>query len=126
MAGSSSDIRAPFQNDARRAVIGQSAHPAAARIHAYRLAAFAPCESFEIGEQMQPAPPVIALAAGIMGSTLGLSGVLFSSYAATRYNMPELADPSDHLAHLTAGVLALWAWSNRKIGHQSSATQARG
>jgi hypothetical protein len=55
----------------------------------------------------------ITLVAGIMGSTLGLSGLLFGSYAANRYNMPELADPSDHLAHLTVGVLALWAWSNR-------------
>ena len=56
-----------------------------------------------------------------LGSTLGLSGLLFGSYAAKRYNMPELADPSDHFAHLTVGVLALWAWSNRKAGHQLSA-----
>jgi hypothetical protein len=63
----------------------------------------------------------ITLAAGIMGNTLGFSGLLFGSYAAKRYNMPELADPSDHLAHLTVGVLALWAWSNRKGGHQLSA-----
>jgi hypothetical protein len=63
----------------------------------------------------------ITLTAGIMGSTLGLSGLLLGPYAANRYNMPELADPSDHLAHLTVGVLALWAWSNRKVGHQLSA-----
>jgi len=43
------------------------------------------------------------------------------SYAAKRYNMPELADPSDHFAHLTVGVLALWAWSNRKARSQLSA-----
>ena len=60
------------------------------------------------------------LAAGILGSTLGVSGLLLGSYAANRYNMPELADPSDHLAHLTVGVLALWAWSNRKVERQLS------
>src|SRR5262245_41681145 len=50
----------------------------------------------------------MALAAGCLGSALGLSGLLFGSYAAKRYNMPELADPSEHFAHLTVGVLALW------------------
>jgi hypothetical protein len=62
----------------------------------------------------------MTLAAGALGSTLGFSGLLFGSYAAKRYNIPELADPSDHLAHLTLGVLAFWAWSNRKAGHQLS------
>jgi hypothetical protein len=60
------------------------------------------------------------LAAGIFGSTLGVSGLLLGSYAAEAYNMPELADPSDHLAHLAVGVLALWAWSNRKAEHPLS------
>ena len=64
---------------------------------------------------------VFTLAAGILGSTLGVSGLLLGSYATNRYNMPELADPSDHLAHLTVGLLALWAWSNRKVGHMLSA-----
>lgn len=59
-----------------------------------------------------------ALTAGIIGSTLGLAGLLLGSYAANRYNMPEFADPSEHLAHLTVGVLALWAWSNRNVGDQ--------
>lgn len=63
----------------------------------------------------------MTLAAGILGSTLGLSGLLLGSYAANRYSMPELADPSEHLAHLTVGALALWAWSNRNAGHQLSA-----
>src|SRR5512145_246233 len=49
-----------------------------------------------------------ALTAGILGSTFGLAGLLLGSYAANRYNMPELADLSEHLAHLTVGVLALW------------------
>jgi hypothetical protein len=31
--------------------------------------------------------------------------------------MPELADPSEHLAHLTIGLLALWAWSNGNVGN---------
>lgn len=62
----------------------------------------------------------ITFAAAILGSTLGLSGLLFGSYASKRYNMPELADPSEHLAHLAVGVLAFWAWSNRKVGHQLS------
>jgi hypothetical protein len=63
----------------------------------------------------------MTLAAGILGSTLGLLGLLLGSYAANRYSMPELADPSEHLAHLTVGALALWAWSNRNAGHQLSA-----
>jgi hypothetical protein len=46
------------------------------------------------------------------------AGFLFGSYAAKRYNMPERAGPSDHVAHLTVGLLALWAWSNRKVGVQ--------
>jgi len=60
------------------------------------------------------------LAAAILGSTLGVSGLLLGSYVANRYSMPELADPSEHLAHLTVGVLALWAWSNRNVEVQSA------
>ena len=63
----------------------------------------------------------MTLAAGILGSTLGLLGLLLGSYAANRFGMPELANPSEHLAHLTVGALALWAWSNRNAGHQLSA-----
>lgn len=63
----------------------------------------------------------MTLAAGILGSTLGLLGLLLGSNAANRYSMPELADPSEHLAHLAVGALALWAWSNRDAGHQLSA-----
>lgn len=59
-----------------------------------------------------------ALTAGILGSTLGLAGLLLGPYAASRFNRPELAHPSEHLAHLTVGVLALWAWSNRKVHEQ--------
>jgi len=74
--------------------------------------------AFAGGRTLQSA---MTLAAGGLGSTLGLSGLLFGSYAAKRYNMPELADRSDHFAHLTVGVLALWAWSNRKARSQLSA-----
>jgi hypothetical protein len=63
----------------------------------------------------------LTLGAAIVGGTLGLAGLLFGAYAANRYNIPELADPSEHLAHLTLGVLALWAWSNRKVGYPVSA-----
>jgi hypothetical protein len=73
--------------------------------------------AFAGGRTLQNA---LTLTAGTLGSTLGLSGLLFGSYAAKRYNMPELADPSDHFAHLTVGVLALWAWSNRNVEHQLS------
>jgi hypothetical protein len=57
---------------------------------------------------------VITLVAAAMGSIMGAVGLLFGSYAARRYNMPELADPSEHLAHLAVGVLAAWAWLNRQ------------
>src|SRR4029450_13939645 len=70
------------------------------------------------GRKVQNAHP---LGAAIVGSTLGLAGLLFGAYAANRYNIPELADPSEHLAHLTVGVFALWAWSNRKVGYPVSA-----
>ena len=58
----------------------------------------------------------MTLAAALIGGTLGLSGLLLGSYAANRYGVPELADPSEHLAHLAVDVLALWAWSNREVG----------
>jgi FtsH-binding integral membrane protein len=54
------------------------------------------------------------LIAAFMGTTLGLSGLVFGPAAAKRFRVPELADPSDHVAHLTVGLLALWGWRNRK------------
>src|SRR5215211_7157489 len=54
------------------------------------------------------------LVAAGMGTTLGLAGLAFGPTAATRYELPELADPSDHLAHLIVGTVALWGWGNRK------------
>jgi hypothetical protein len=58
--------------------------------------------AFAGGRTLQSA---MTLAAGGLGSTLGLAGLLFGSYAAKRYNMPELADPSDHLTHVTVGIM---------------------
>lgn len=55
--------------------------------------------------------------AAIVGTTLGVLGLLFGSFAAIRFDIPELADPSDHIAHLTVGLLALWAFLNRKNLH---------
>jgi len=50
----------------------------------------------------------------VLGTALGLIGLLFGRFLADRYAIPELADPSDHIAHLTVGILATWAWFNRK------------
>ena len=58
-----------------------------------------------------------ALAGAIAGTTLGSLGLLLGPYVAARLNVPELADPSDHIAHLTVGLLALWAWTNRSPPH---------
>jgi FtsH-binding integral membrane protein len=55
-----------------------------------------------------------ALVAAIMGTTLGLLGLVLGPSAARRFGVPELADPSDHVAHLTVGLLALWGWQNRE------------
>jgi len=55
----------------------------------------------------------LTLAATIWGLALGIAGLLLGSWAAQRFAIPELADPSDHVAHLTVGVLALWGWRSR-------------
>jgi hypothetical protein len=55
----------------------------------------------------------LTLVAAVLATALGLAGLLLGLHAANRFNMPELADPSDHLAHLTVGVVALWASLNR-------------
>jgi len=53
------------------------------------------------------------LVATFMGTILGLLGLLFGPAAARRYEIPELADPSDHIAHLGVGLIAWWAWRHR-------------
>ena len=50
----------------------------------------------------------------VLATTIGVLGLLFGSYVAKQYNIPELADPSDHIAHLIVGLSAFWAWKNRK------------
>jgi hypothetical protein len=56
----------------------------------------------------------LAFLATVMGLTLGLLGLLFGPAAAKRFSLPELADPSDHTAHLLVGLMALWGWLGRK------------
>ena len=57
---------------------------------------------------------IFTLLASIMGITLGAAGLLLGGYIADKYNIPELRDPSDHLAHLMVGLTALWAIKNVK------------
>ena len=49
----------------------------------------------------------------VFGLALGLMGLLLGRWAAQRFQLPELADPSDHIAHFIVGLLALWGWRNR-------------
>jgi len=55
----------------------------------------------------------VVLFPAVLGTTLGVAGLAFGGAAARRFDMPDLADPSDHLAHLTVGLMALWAWTGR-------------
>jgi len=55
----------------------------------------------------------VVLFPAVLGTTMGLAGLAFGGVAARRFDVPDLADPSDHLAHLTVGLLALWAWRER-------------
>jgi hypothetical protein len=45
--------------------------------------------------------------------------LLFGERAARRFDIPELADPSDHTAHLLVGLTALWGWLGRETRHKS-------
>jgi len=56
---------------------------------------------------------VMTLFAVIVGTIGGLAGLIFGPSLAIHFNQPELADPSDHIAHLTVGILAFWGWWNR-------------
>ncbi len=56
----------------------------------------------------------VTLFATIILMTIGILGLVFGPYIASRYNIPELADPSDHIVHLGIGLLALWGFLNRK------------
>ena len=57
----------------------------------------------------------IVLFPAAVGTTMGLAGLLFGGFAAERFKVPDLADPSEHLAHLTVGLMALWAWRGRSL-----------
>jgi hypothetical protein len=56
----------------------------------------------------------LTLVAAMVGTTIGLAGLLFGPRAARRFNIPELADPSDHAAHLLVGLVATWGWIKRR------------
>jgi hypothetical protein len=62
----------------------------------------------------------VTLFATVVATTIGLAGLLVGPAAAKRYNKPELADPSDHLAHLAVGLIALWAWLDTRSGQSSA------
>jgi hypothetical protein len=49
----------------------------------------------------------------VLGLALGMTGLLFGRYLASRYRILELADPTDHVAHLLIGIFAAWGWRNR-------------
>ena len=55
----------------------------------------------------------VVLFPAVVATTMGLLGLLLGRYAAVRFTIPELADPSDHTAHLIVGICAIWAWRNR-------------
>jgi hypothetical protein len=57
----------------------------------------------------------IVMVPAIVGTAIGALGLILGPAAAVRWALPELADPSDHLAHLAVGLLAWWAWLNRHM-----------
>jgi hypothetical protein len=54
-----------------------------------------------------------ALGGALVGTTIGLVGLLLGERAARSFDIPELADPSDHAAHLLVGLTALLSWLGR-------------
>lgn len=67
-----------------------------------------------------PLQAAFALGGALVGTSIGLGGLLFGRRAAQRFNIPELADPSDHAAHLPVGLVALWGWLGRPYMEQDS------
>ena len=61
----------------------------------------------------------ITLFGAILLNTIGLLGVLIYAFGLLGVHSgafaanPEFTDPSDHNAHLTVGLLAVWGWINR-------------
>jgi|SRR3989338_6756820 len=56
---------------------------------------------------------IFTLLAAVTGISIGTLGLLLGSYIAENYNIPELKDRSDHIAHLIVGLTALWAFKNK-------------
>src|SRR5688572_13935865 len=61
---------------------------------------------------------LLALGGAVAGLTLGLGGFLLGGWAAGRFNMPELADATDHFAHLLVGVLASAGSMGRRVASE--------
>lgn len=55
----------------------------------------------------------VARVGTVMGLTIGSLGLTIGPWAARRFHQHELADRSDHTAHLIVGLTALWAWLRR-------------
>ena len=55
----------------------------------------------------------MTLGATFIGIGIGSAGLLLGKRAARRFDIPELADPSDHAAHLLVGLTAAWGWLGR-------------
>ncbi len=49
----------------------------------------------------------------VMGTALGLAGLILGPYAAARFGQPALADVSDHIVHLFVGLFAAWGYRGR-------------
>jgi hypothetical protein len=65
------------------------------------------CVGLFAGAEVQAA---MVLAPAAIGMTTGPLGLLFGRLAADRFKIPELADSSDHAAHLVVGLAATIAW----------------
>ena len=77
---------------------------------------------FVLAVAFSPTPRLqtwVAFFPAVVATMIGLLGLLFGSWAASHFNDPQLADPSDHLAHLMVGIVALWAWWNRPVAEIS-------
>lgn len=57
---------------------------------------------------------ILVVFAASIGITIGVVGLVLGGYFADKFALPELKDPSDHLAHLLVGLAAFWTLSQRK------------
>jgi len=56
----------------------------------------------------------LAVLAAIAGTTLGVVDFVLGPNAAPRHGTAPLTDPSDPIAHLAVGMLAIWALRNSR------------